>query len=473
MINRFRAILAIVLAMAVAPVFGRAAESTSSPDGSITISVKIAEPLTYQVAVDGKPVASATPCLAPWHALVIAKSASDLTTSSMLLNLASPSKIDDISWIQPGLMAWDVWWTGVNPYWSKYSGLHARGDTRSHKDFIDLAAEMNWPYMLVDWYWYDQNSKDPETAIKPLKHIDMPALMKHAKDKGVKLILWVNSKNIPSIGAEKLFATYARWGAVGVKIDFFNKNGTPETLRWQEELLAQAAKHKLTVDFHGTYTPTGLSRTWPNLLTQEGVMGQEYCKLGEEFTPQYMITLPFTRGLLGPADITPGAFLNCTPAAFRPNAIPCEVPGTRARQLALSVLVDSPLLCMADSPANYRNQPGFGFYRGLPTVWDETKVLAASMAGHLVQARKKGDGWWLVAMNGDQALNLELPLAFLGAGDFEMEIYSDTAESTTRPTALAESRRTVKAKDTVKIDMAPAGGFAAVLRPAGATKKTP
>lgn len=413
------------------------------------------------------PVASSAPRVSPWQTLTIARTAGELTTSTMLLNLASPSKIDDMSWIKPGIMAWDVWWTGVNPYWSKYTGLDARGNTRSHKDFIDLAAEMGWPYMLVDWFWYDQNSKDPETAIKPLEHIDMPALMKHAEAKGVKLILWVNSKNIPSIGAEKLFATYAKWGAVGVKIDFFKNNGTAETLRWQEELLACAAKHKLTVNFHGTYTPTGLSRTWPNLLTQEGVMGQEYCKLGEDFTPQYMITLPFTRGLLGPSDITPGAFLNRTREEFRPNAVPCVVPGTRARQLALSLLVDSPLLCMADSPGNYRGQPGLGFYRGLPTVWDETKVLSAEMASHLVQARKKGDGWWLAAMNGDEPLDLEIPLSFLGAGSYEMHVFSDTAESATRPTALAESRSTVTATDKVKINMAPTGGYTAVIRPLG------
>ena len=414
-----------------------------------------------------EPVDSSTPRVSPWHALIITRNAADLTTSTMLLNLASPSVIDDISWIKPGIMAWDVWWTGVNPYWSKYTGLDARGNTRSHKDFIDLAADMGWPYMLVDWFWYDQNSKDPETAIQALEHIDMPALMKHAKEKGVNLILWVNSKNIPSIGAEKLFATYAKWGAVGVKIDFFKHNGSAKTLRWQEELLACAAKHKLLVNFHGTYTPTGLSRTWPNLITQEGVMGQEYCKLGKECTPQYMITLPFTRGLLGPSDITPGAFLNRTAAEFRPNAIPCEVPGTRARQLALSVLVDSPLLCMADSPENYRGQPGFGFYRNLPTVWDETKALSASMAGHLVQARRKGDSWWLAAMNGDKTLKLEIPLDFLGAGSHEMHVFSDTAESATRPTALAESRSTVPAKDTVQIDMAPAGGYTAVIRPLG------
>jgi alpha-glucosidase len=318
--------------------------------------------------------------------------------------------------------------------------------------------------MLVDWFWYDQESKDPETAIKPQGHIDMPALMAHAKSKGVKLILWVNSKNIPSIGADKLFATYAKWGAVGVKIDFFHNNGSQGTQRWHEELLAAAAKHKLVVDFHGVYTATGLSRTWPNLLTQEGVLGVEYVKLGRSFTPEHMIMLPFTRGLLGPADITPGAFLNVREDEFVPNSIPATSPGTRARQLALSVLVDSPYLCMADDPIHYRGQPGIGFYRNLPTTWNETRALSSGLMQHLVQARRKGKTWWLAGMNLKQPLELDLKLDFLGEGTYTLTTYSDTPESVQRPAALAESTREVKRGEVIKVRMEPAGGFAATLQ---------
>ena len=321
------------------------------------------------------PVVSQTPRSSAWHALLIGKTAGDLTVSTILRNLAAPSLLADPSWIKPGITAWDAWWTGVNPYWDQYKGLNARGNTRSHKDYIDLAAQMGWPYMLVDWYWYDQGSPDPETAIKPLSHIDLPELMAYAKSKGVKLLLWVNSKNIRSIGMDKLFSTYAGWGAAGVKIDFFKNNGSQATQRWLEELLEAAAKHKLVVDFHGAYTPTGLSRTWPNLLTQEGVLGVEYVKLGKAFTPAHMMTLPFTRGLLGPADVTPGAFLNVREDEFVPNSVPATVTGTRARQLALSLLMDSPLLCLCDSPANYLGQPGLEFYRDLPTTWDETVLF--------------------------------------------------------------------------------------------------
>jgi alpha-glucosidase len=409
------------------------------------------------------PVVSQTPQQSSWHALIIGKTAGDLAVSTMLKNLATPSRIGDTSWIKPGITAWHAWWTGVNPYWDQHRGLHARGNTRSHKDYIDLAAQMGWPYMLVDWFWYDQEGADPETAIKPQAHIDMLELMAYAKSEGVKLLLWVNSKNIPSLGADKLLSTYKAWGAAGVKIDLFQNNGSQPTQRWLEQLLESAAKHKLVEDFHGIYTPTGLSRTWPNLLTQEGVLGVEYVKLGKEFTPPHMMTLPFTRGLLGPADITPGAFLNVREEEFVPNSIPATVTGTRARQLALSVLMDSPFLCLCDSPRNYLGQPGLEFYRDLPTTWDETRVLSSDVMEHLVQARRKGDRWYIAAMNGEPPLSIPVKLDFLRPGRFTLRSFADTPESATRPAAIGESSRTVTRKDTLEIRMERAGGFVAVV----------
>ena len=409
------------------------------------------------------PVTSQTPRTSPWHALVIGKTAGELTVSTLLKNLATPSLLADTSWIQPGITAWDAWWTGVNPYWDKYKGLNARGNTQSHKDYIDLAAKMGWRYMLVDWYWYDQGSKNAETAIQPQSHIDMPELMAYSKRKNVKLLLWVNSKNIPSIGAEKLFSTYKSWGAAGVKIDFFKNNGSQATQHWLEELLETAAKHQLVVDFHGIYTPTGLSRTWPNLLTQEGVLGVEYAKLGKTFSPRHMMTLPFTRGLLGPADVTPGAFLNVREEDFNNKSVPATVTGTRARQLALSVLMDSPLLCLCDSPTNYLGQPGLEFYRDLPTTWDETRALSSKAMEHLIQARRKGNRWYLVAMNAEEPLTLTVKLDFLGQGTHTLRRFADTPESTNRPTAIQEISQTVTSGDTLEIRMERAGGFAAVI----------
>ena len=401
----------------------------------------------------------------PWHVVMIGRSAGDLIESNLLENLASPSRIADETWIKPGCMAWDPWWTGENAHWDKFKGLGARGNTQSGIDYIDLAASMGWPYMLIDWYWYDKKSKDPETAIKAEPHIDMPALFTYAKQKGIKLFLWVHSDNIPSIGAERLFATYAKWGAVGVKIDFFKKNGSQATMRWQEELLERAAKHRLMVNFHGTYTPTGLSRTWPNLVGQEAVLGLEYNKMGDLCDPKHMVTLPFTRGLLGPADTTPGGFVHSTVEEFRKNSVPCQVMGTRARHLAFSTMMTSPVLCLCDSPKNYQGQAGIEFFRDLPTVWDETKVLSSDMATHLVEARRSGKRWYVSAINADSPLQLQIPLNFLEEGSYKVRIFEDTPESTTRPATIRERQIEVSASDELSIQMVGAGGFAAVLKP--------
>jgi alpha-glucosidase len=212
-----------------------------------------------------------------------------------------------------------------------------------------------------------------------------------------------------------------------------------------------------------------LARTWPNFITQEGILGEEYTKLGRNFTSEHMMTLPFTRGLLGPSDVTPGGFVNVRADQFKPNAIPAQVVGTRARQLALTVLMDSPLVVLCDSPENYLGQPGVEFYRGLPTTWDETKVLSAGIMDHLVQARRKGDGWWIAAMNRNEPMTLTVKLDFLGEGKYVLRTFADTPESNEQPTVIAESTRTVTADDMLEIKMETAGGFAASLQP----EKTP
>ncbi len=206
---------------------------------------------------------------------------------------------------------------------------------------------------------------------------------------------------------------FAEQGFAGVKIDFLNSE-SQETVQWCEKVLAAAAEYHLLINFHGAYKPTGLARTYPNFITQEGVLGNEYNKFGDApITPQHTINLAFTRALLGPMDFTPGGFINRAPKDFKITA-PAQVMGTRARQLAMTVIYPSPLLVLCDSPANYRGQAGVEFLRGLPTVWDETVVLNAEVGKSIVIARRSGERWFLAAMNGDAAASLTVPLKFLG-----------------------------------------------------------
>ena len=419
-------------------------------------------------------VVSSTPRVSPWRVLIFGRTAADLPGSDLVATLATPSRVKDISWIKPGACAWDSWWTGINPYDSdpRHRAVDARGTTPSHKEFIDFAAEMGWPYQLMDWYWYEgMTSYNKSLHSKPnpvqgdfkqsVPEINVPELIQYAKSKNVRLLIWAHSLDIETFGVENALACLAGQGFAGVKIDFINSQ-SQETVQWCEKVLATAAKHHLLVDFHGTYKPTGLARTYPNFITQEGVLGNEYNKLGgDRCSPLHTITLAFTRSLLGPMDFTPGGFLNRAPKDFK-VAAPAEVMGTRARQLAMTVIYPSPLTVLCDSPQNYRGQPGVEFLRKLPTVWDETVVLEGDVAKSIVIARRSGEKWYLAAMNGDEATQLQVTLKFLGKGKWTLRSFADNAASTDYQ-AIVETSRAVDAKAVVPLSLLPAGGFAGII----------
>jgi len=419
-------------------------------------------------------VVSSTPRVSPWRILIIGRKAADLVDSDLIANLATPSRLEDTSWIKPGACAWDAWWTGTNSYDPDpgHTGVFARGTTPSHKEWIDLAAEMGWPYQLMDWFWYkgmtsfdkslhSKPNPTPGDFRQPVPEINVPELVQYAKSKNVRLLIWAHSLDIETFGVETALAYLTEQGFAGVKIDFLNSQ-SQETVQWCEKVLATAAKHHLLVDFHGTYKPTGLARTYPNFITQEGVLGNEYHKLpGNKCTPLHTITLPFTRGLLGPMDFTPGGFLNRAPKDFKVT-YPAEVMGTRARQLAMTVIYPSPLQVLCDSPENYRGQSGVEFLRDLPTVWDDTVVLEGQVAKTIVMARRSGKRWYLAAMNGDDAMSLQASLKFLGKGKWTLRGFADNAASSDYQ-AVVESSVSVDARTVVPLSLMPAGGFAGII----------
>jgi alpha-glucosidase len=320
---------------------------------------------------------------------------------------------------------------------------------------------MGWQYQLMDWYWYDNMWSGDGDFSRISRQIDIPELMAYAKSKGVRLLIWANSVTVRSVGIEESLRQFAEMGFVGVKIDFLNSD-SQETVRYSQEIVATAAKYHLLINFHGMYAPTGFARTYPNYITQEGVLGNEYYKLpGNKCTPLHTVTLPFTRGLLGPMDFTPGGFLNRAPEDFE-ITYPTQVMGSRARQLAMTVVYFSPLLVLCDSPRNYRGQSGVEFLREIPTVWDETVVVEGEVAKSVVIARRNGDDWYLAALNGDDAVELEAPLAFLGQGKWTLRRFADDTESDDYE-AVVESEETVDAKTVLSFSLKSAGGFAGIL----------
>ena len=421
-------------------------------------------------------VVGRVPMLSPWRVLLVGRSAGELVTNDLVATLATPSRVADTSWIKPGVSAWDAWWTGVNASQPKYTGLEARGDNRSHREYIDFASEMGWPYQLVDWYWY-QNMTDWRKSLlsrpnnpsgdftKSVPDIDLPGLIDYARGKNVRLFVWGHSLDLQTAGVDKTLAYFASLGVAGVKIDFIGSD-SQEAVQWCVALLESAARHRLMVDFHGISKPTGLARTYPNYVTQEGVLGNEYNKLGgNRVDARHTLILPFTRGLLGPMDFTPGGFLNRTPSAFKVT-YPAQVMGTRARQLAMTVVYRSPLLVLCDSPANYRGQPGVGFFRGLPTVWDESVVLSAEIDKHIVIARRSGERWYLAAMNGDEAVTLDVSLDFLGSRrrGWRLQEFSDGADPSA-PEVVVETTRELGKNRSLSLRLQPGGGYAAMVSP--------
>jgi len=248
-----------------------------------------------------------------------------------------------------------------------------------------------------------------------------------------------------------------------VKIDFMARDDQ-EMVNWYHKIVKIAARHQLMVNFHGAYKPTGFRRTYPNLVTREGVLGNEYNKWSMRVTPEHCVTIPFTRMLAGPMDFTPGGFRNRNGETFA-NELPTSVMGTRCFQLAQFVIYDSPYQVACDHPAQYKNQKGLEFFKKVKTVWDDTKVLNGQIGEYITIARRSGDEWYIGSMTNSFKREVEITLDFLGDGNYKMVSFSDAPDFGTDATKLVKSEKILKKGDPVIIRMAAGGGFAAFLQP--------
>jgi alpha-glucosidase len=420
--------------------------------------------LTSRLAIAPKrrldqPVIAQLPKATPWRAIMVGTDPGRfIEMNYLVLNLSAPCAIGDTSWIKPGKAAWD-WWSG-----SYATGVPFKPgmNTATMKHYIDFAARHKLEYMLVDAGWAPMSEDGRiEDILRYRPEVDVPAIIAYGKSKGVETLLWVEWRALDRYMDEAM-ALYERWGAAGIKVDYMNRDDQ-EMVNYYEKVVKTAAAHHLTVDLHGAYKPTGLRRAYPNLLTREGVMGLEYSKWSEKVTPEYDVTIPFTRMLAGPMDYTPGAFRNAAKGRFEAKDIAPMSQGTRAHQLAMYVVYESPLVMASDYPEAYEGQPGFEFIEKVPTVWDETRFLAGEPAQYIALARKKGDSWYIGAMSNWEARGLDLPLSFLGAGEYEATIFADGPDAATEGTSLDISKRTVTAGDRLTLKLAPGGGAAVLI----------
>jgi alpha-glucosidase len=407
------------------------------------------------IAVETNP-----PVTTPWRVLMIGDEPGRLVESNIVLNLNPPSKVADTSWIKAGKSAWD-WWSGeAAPSVSFKTGMN----TATMKHYIDFASTSGFPYMLIDAGWALANRKGPAdyaavadiTKVDP--QIDMPELLRYAKEKNVRIWLWSHWTSVDKY-MEQAFPLFEQWGVAGVKIDFMNRDDQQMTA-WYRRVAELAAQHHLMIDFHGAFKPDGLRRTYPNVVTREGVMGKEYLKWSARVTPTHNTTLPFTRMLAGPLDYTPGAFGNATGAEFVSRDKEPMAPNTRAHELALYVVLESPLMMVSDYPEHYAGQHDFEFIKQVPVSWDEVRVLNGRPMENITVARRSGKDWYVGSITNWDARRVKVPLSFLGNGKYTAEIYADAADAGTDAKHTEFSKQTVDRNTVLEVKMAPGGGNA-------------
>jgi alpha-glucosidase len=391
----------------------------------------------------------------PWRLVGIVERDADLITNPLVWLLEKPSQVQDTSWIKPGKVAWD-WWNANNVYGVDFkSGVN----TETYKYYIDFASKYGIPYIILDEGWYKLGN-----VMEVVPEINMPELTAYAKQKNVGVILWVVWKTLND-QLEPAMNQFSQWGVKGIKVDFMQRNDQL-LMKFYHNLSREAAKRKMLVDFHGAQKPASLTRTWPNLISTEGVRGLEWSKWSAETDPPHTTTLPFTRMFLGPMDFTPGAMLNAQKKSFAPVFDRPMSLGTRCHQLAMYVVYESPLQMLSDTPSNYLREPeSMVFLKAVPTEWDDSKALDGKIGEYVIVARRSGHDWYVGAMTNWTPRELDLDLSFLPAGNFTMEAYQDGANADRYGSdyKLASSR--VSKATKLKLKLAPGGGWAARIHP--------
>ena len=396
----------------------------------------------------------------PWRVIAVSENDVQMADNDMVYRLATPADAQtDWNWVKPGKVAWD-WWNDWNIDGVDFvSGVN----NNTYKYYIDFAAASGVEYVILDEGWA---VKDAADLFQVIPEIDLEMLAKYAAERNVGLILWAGYWAFDR-DMEKVCEHYSKMGIKGFKIDFMDRDDQ-YMVAFHHRAARTAAKYNMMVDFHGTYKPTGLHRTYPNVVNYEGVHGLETMKWSEPSVDQvtYDVTVPYIRMMAGPMDYTQGAMRNATKDNYRPVYNEPMSQGTRCRQLAQYVVFESPLNMLCDSPSNYmREQECLEFIADIPTVWDETKGVSGKVGDHIVMARRSGDVWYVGGMTGWDSKSLELSLDFLPEGEYAVEIFVDGANAYRIARDYKKVASTLPADRKITVHMAPGGGFAAIIKP--------
>ena len=387
-------------------------------------------------------VMTSLPWKSQWHTLVIGN-LSDIVESTLVTDVSEPNRLKETDWIKPGAVSWIYW-----------ANNHGSKDYKKVVEYIDFAAEMNWPYVLIDWEWDKMSNGGNITDA-----------VNYAKDKGIKPLMWYNSGSawldptpvdrlLTSRKRTEEFAWLNKIGVFGIKVDFF-AGDQQDMMKYYIDILKDAAKYHLMVNFHGATVPRGWARTYPNLMSTEAVLGAEWYNNNGTLTNKaacHNTTLPFTRNVVGSMDYTPVTFSN----SQHPHST------TYGHELALSVVFESGFQHFADSPTSYNNLPKKPkeFLKTVPVSWDDTRLLDGYPGDKVVIARRKGNKWYVGGLNGkDESQTLKVKIDFIGRGNYNLTLIKDGKDDTAFSTDLIH----VKKGDFINIECLPRGGFVAVL----------
>ncbi len=403
----------------------------------------------------------------PWRVLIITDKDTEMPVNNLVYALASPSRVKDQSWIKGGKSAWE-WWND----WG-ISGVNFKAgiNTETYKHYIDFASQNGIEYVILDEGWYDPRKGDMLTVIP---QINLPELITYAKSKKVDLILWTVF-NVMDEQLEAACKKYSEMGIKGFKVDFLDRDDQ-KAVNMTYRIAEMTAKYKLTLDLHGFYKPTGLNRTYPNIINFESVFGMEEMKWStpEVDMPRYDVTFPFIRLMAGPVDYTPGAMRNSTKSDFKPIYSNPLSQGTRCHQLATYVVFDSPLTMLADNPTIYqKEQECTSFIASLPNEVEETRILQGTLGEYIISARRKGTSWTIGGMTNWTERDITLPLDFLKEGiSYKAEIFKDGINANKQATDYQREIQIVSSNSTLKLHMASGGGFAIRLTEENSDKVT-
>lgn len=416
------------------------------PGGLCQFNMRVTERADYLAVTKGAK-------LFPWRLMVIAKEDKQLADNDLVFKLARPSKLLSDHWIKPGKVAWD-WFNDWNLTGVDFeTGIN----NKTYEYYIDFAAKNKLEYVILDEGWSDVFDL---LLVKPT--VDIPHLVNYAKERNVGIVLWCVWHTLDR-QMTLVLDQFVIWGIAGIKVDFIDRDDQIAIV-FHERLAAEAAKRQLLVNFHGCPKPTGLHRTYPNVINYEGVRGNEYNKFDKDETPDHNVDLVFTRMLAGPMDYTPGSMRNSTKGNFFTNNSNPMSHGTRCHQLAMYIVYYSPMQMLCDAPTAYEQYPDIlSFLSDVPTVWDETIALSGEIGSYIVLARKKGDNWYVGAMTDWSERTISIEFDFLADASYQTTLFLDGVNSHRNAEDYRVQQLTLNTKSTLELLLKPGGGVAMQL----------